>query len=71
MKHTIQCPAERAIYFLGGKWKIRIVFLLYQNKKNRFGEINSLTKTPSSDVKEGSFNGYESNETTHFSIVDK
>ena len=39
--------------------------------KNRFGEINSLTKTPSSEVKEGSISGYESNETTHFSIVDK
>ncbi len=24
MKHTIECPAERAVYFLGGKWKIRI-----------------------------------------------
>ena len=45
MKHTIQCPAERAIYFLGGKWKIRIVFLLYQNKKNRFGEIKKWFKT--------------------------
>ena len=53
MKHTTQCPAERAIYFLGGKWKIRIVFLLYQNKKNRFGELKKvffctckLTKDP-------------------------
>ena len=45
MKHTIQCPAERAIYFLGGKWKIRIVFLLYQNKKNRFGEIKKWFQT--------------------------
>ena len=45
MKNTIECPAERAIYFLGGKWKIRIVFLLYQNKKNRFGEIKKWFKT--------------------------
>ena len=45
MKNTPECPAERAIYFLGGKWKIRIVFLLYQNKKNRFGEIKKLFKT--------------------------
>ena len=44
MKQTIDCPAERAIYFLGGKWKIRIVFLLYQNKKNRFGEIKNGSK---------------------------
>ena len=45
MKNTIECPAERAIYFLGGKWKIRIVFLLYQNKKNRFGEIKKWFQT--------------------------
>ena len=45
MKQTIQCPAERAIYFLGGMWKIRIVFLLYQNKKNRFGELKKVLQT--------------------------
>ena len=45
MKYIIDCPAERAIYFLGGKWKIRIVFLLYQNKKNRFGEIKKWLTT--------------------------
>jgi DNA-binding HxlR family transcriptional regulator len=39
MKQIIQCPAERAVYFLGGKWKIRILFLIYQNQKLRFGEI--------------------------------
>ena len=36
MKNSIECPAERAIYFLGGKWKIRILFTLYNNKKVRF-----------------------------------
>ena len=45
MRHIIQCPAERAIYFLGGKWKIRIIFLLYQNKKNRFGELKKTLQT--------------------------
>ena len=45
MKDLINCPAERAIYFLGGKWKIRIVFLLYQNKKNRFGELKKVLQT--------------------------
>ena len=45
MKHTTECPAERAIYFLGGKWKIRIVFLLYQNKKIRFGELKKILQT--------------------------
>ena len=41
-------------------------YLLY-----RFSEIESNIKTPSSEVKEGSFDGIESEETTHFSIVDK
>ena len=45
MKNTTDCPAERAIYFLGGKWKIRIIFLLYQNKKNRFGELKKTLQT--------------------------
>ena len=45
MKHIAQCPAERAVYFLGGKWKIRIVFLLYQNKKNRFVELKKVQQT--------------------------
>ena len=43
--NTPECPAERAIYFLGGKWKIRIIFLLYQNKKNRFGELKKILQT--------------------------
>ena len=45
MKNTIACPAERAMYFLGGKWKIRIIFLLYQNGKNRFGELKKILQT--------------------------
>ncbi|MDC0472659.1 helix-turn-helix transcriptional regulator [Pelagibacteraceae bacterium] len=45
MKNITECPAERAIYFLGGKWKIRIIFLLYQNKKNRFGELKKILQT--------------------------
>jgi DNA-binding HxlR family transcriptional regulator len=45
MKNTTECPAERAIYFLGGKWKIRIIFLLHQNKKNRFGELKKILQT--------------------------
>ena len=45
MKNTTECPAERAIYFLGGKWKIRIIFLLYQNKKIRFGQIKKILQT--------------------------
>ena len=42
MKQIMQCPAERAVYFLGGKWKIRILFLIYQSKKLRFGEIKKV-----------------------------
>ena len=38
---------------------------------NRFNEIKSNIKTPSSNIKEGTFAIQESNETTHFSIVDK
>ena len=45
MKNLIECPAERAIYFLGGKWKIRILFTLYNNKKVRFGELKRNLKT--------------------------
>ena len=50
MKHIAQCPAERAVYFLGGKWKIRIVFLLYQNKKNRFGELSFANSHPANVI---------------------
>ena len=45
MKNLIDCPAERAIYFLGGKWKIRILFALSKNKKIRFGELKKSLKT--------------------------
>ena len=45
MKHIINCPAERAIYFLGGKWKIRILFSLLNDKKIRFGELKKELKT--------------------------
>lgn len=42
---------------------------LYQKK--RLTNFNWDSATPSADVKEGSFTGKESEETTHFSIVDK
>ena len=45
MKELINCPAERAIYFLGGKWKIRILFTLFQNKTVRFNELKKVLKT--------------------------
>ena len=45
MKELINCPAERAIYFLGGKWKIRILFTLFNNKKIRFNELKKVLKT--------------------------
>ena len=45
MKKLIDCPAERAVYFLGGKWKIRILFSLLQSKKIRFGELKKGLKT--------------------------
>ena len=45
MKNLIDCPAERAVYFLGGKWKIRILFGLKKRKKMRFGEFKKALKT--------------------------
>ena len=45
MKNLIDCPAERAVYFLGGKWKIRILFSLLNNKIIRFGELKKGLKT--------------------------
>ena len=45
MKNLIDCPAERAVYFLGGKWKIRILFILLHLKKIRFGELKKELKT--------------------------
>ena len=45
MKDIIDCPAERAVYFIGGKWKIRILFNLSRKKKVRFGELKRNLKT--------------------------
>ena len=45
MKDIIDCPAERAVYFIGGKWKIRILFNLSSKKKARFGELKRNLKT--------------------------
>ena len=45
MKDIIDCPAERAVYFIGGKWKIRILFNLSSKKKLRFGELKRNLKT--------------------------
>ena len=42
IKHIAECPAERATYFLGGKWKIRILFNLFFKKKVRFGELKKI-----------------------------
>tara|TARA_B110001452_G_scaffold30245_1_gene23708 strand:+ start:304 stop:660 length:357 start_codon:yes stop_codon:yes gene_type:complete len=39
VKHIADCPAERATYFIGGKWKIRILFKLFFEKKVRFGAL--------------------------------
>ena len=39
MSKIADCPAERATYFFGGKWKIRILFNLFNKRKVRFGEL--------------------------------
>jgi len=45
LKNNIECPAERVIYFLGGKWKIRILFYLFNNKIVRFNKLKKELKT--------------------------
>ena len=45
VKNSIDCSEKRAVYFLGGKWKIRILFSLLQSKKIRFGELKKGLKT--------------------------
>ena len=45
MRNIIDCPAERAVYFIGGKWKIRILFNLSNKKKVRFGALKRNLKT--------------------------
>ena len=53
-------------------YKVPIEGLINSNYlENKFKNINPLTKTPSNEIKEGSITYNESNETTHFSIVDK
>ena len=39
MSKIADCPAESATYFFGGKWKIRILFNLFNKRKVRFGEL--------------------------------
>ena len=53
-------------------YKVPIKELINSNYlENKFKNINPLKKTPSNEIKEGSITYNESNETTHFSIVDK
>ena len=53
-------------------YKVPIEGLINSNYlENKFKNINPLKKTPSNKIKEGSITYNESNETTHFSIVDK
>jgi gamma-glutamyltranspeptidase / glutathione hydrolase len=64
--------ADRAIY-LGDPdfFKVPIKQMLDdQYNDNRMSNFDPLKATPSSEIKEGTIAGYESEETTHFSIVD-
>ena len=45
MKDIIDCPAERAVYFIGGKWKIRILFKISSKNKFIFCELKRNLKT--------------------------
>ena len=35
---AVDCPVTRAVYALGGKWKLHIIFQLTQGTR-RFGEL--------------------------------
>ena len=64
--------ADRAIY-LGDPdfFKVPIKQMLDdQYNDDRMSNFDPSKATPSSDIKEGTIAGYESEETTHFSIVD-
>jgi gamma-glutamyltranspeptidase / glutathione hydrolase len=64
--------ADRAIY-LGDPdfFKVPIKQMLDdQYNDNRMSNFDPSKATPSSEIKEGTIEGYESEETTHFSIVD-
>lgn len=64
--------ADRAIY-LGDPdfYKVPVKQMLDdQYNDERMSTFNPARATPSSEIKEGTIAGYESEETTHFSIVD-
>lgn len=71
--------AERRIYadrasYLGDPdfYKVPVHYLTDKKRnQDRMAKVNLAKATPSSEVKASSFPGYESEETTHFSIVDK
>ena len=42
MNKIAKCPAESGTYFFGGKWKIRILFTLFNKKKVRFGGLKKV-----------------------------
>ena len=53
-------------------YKVPVEELINSNYlENKFKNINPLKKTPSNEIKEGFITYNESDETTHFSIVDK
>ena len=45
MKNLIDCPAERAVYFLEVSGKLEFYFFYSNNKKVRFGEFKKALKT--------------------------
>lgn len=71
--------AERRIYadrasYLGDPdfYNVPVSYLTDKKRnQNRMAKVSLNKATPSSEVKASSISGYESEETTHFSIVDK
>jgi gamma-glutamyltranspeptidase/glutathione hydrolase len=75
----LMVEAERRVYadrskYLGDPdfYKVPVDSLLQTAYiQRRMGSFTWDAATPSSSIKAGTFNGYESDQTTHFSIVDK
>ncbi|HMJ68194.1 MAG TPA: gamma-glutamyltransferase [Cyclobacteriaceae bacterium] len=74
----LMVEAERRVYadrskFLGDPefYKVPLTEMIAPDyNKNRMSSFNESKATPSSDVAPGTITGYESEETTHYSIVD-
>lgn len=76
---SIMTEAEKLVYADRASWlgdpdfvRVPVAELISESyASNRMNGIDTNTITPASKIKSGKISGYESEETTHFSIVDK